>query len=110
MALGIRWSDTNTYLAADAIGRPIHPHTFSRYFAKLNQRLGLPAIRLHDVRHSYAVALRRAGVTTKVISRRLGHSDTLVTERVYQHVMEIDDVEAAEGTANLIARSIDSRF
>lgn len=105
MAVGLRWREADAHLVADQLGDPIHPNTFTRNFNHLIEKLELPAIRLHDVRHSYAVAARRAGVTTKVLSRRLGHSDTSVTQRVYDHVMEIDDLEAADLTARFLRQS-----
>ena len=37
-------------------GSPIHPKTISNRFLKLSAGAGLPRIRLHDVRHSYASA------------------------------------------------------
>jgi hypothetical protein len=36
---------------AHAGGRPVHPKTFYKRFRKLSTEAGLPAIRLHDVRH-----------------------------------------------------------
>lgn len=45
-----------------------------------------PAIAFHDLRHSYASALARAGVPLMVISAALGHSDTRMTQRHYAHL------------------------
>jgi integrase len=105
LTLGRGLNESDAFLVSDPLGRPLHPNTFTRYFKLLVKRLGLPSIRLHDVRHTYAVAARRAGITTKVISRRLGHSDITITQRIYDHVMEIDDVEAAETTARFVRGS-----
>jgi integrase len=41
-------------------------------FEQHAQAAGLPKIRLHDVRHSYATAALAAGVPAKVVSERLG--------------------------------------
>src|SRR5438132_7723156 len=35
-------------------GAPIDPRTFNRYFGQALVRAGLPSIRLHDARHTYA--------------------------------------------------------
>ena len=35
-------------------GSPIHPLRFTRWFEQHARRAGLPKIRLHDLRHSYA--------------------------------------------------------
>lgn len=55
-------------------GRPLHPDTISALFHKHCDAAGLPRIRLHDVRHSYATAALMAGVSPKIISERLGHA------------------------------------
>ena len=53
-------------------GKPIHTLRFTRWFEQHARRAGLPKIRLHDLRHSYASAALAAGVPAKVISERLG--------------------------------------
>jgi integrase len=40
---------------------------------------GLPKIRLHDVRHSYASAALAAGIPAKIVSERLGHANVQIT-------------------------------
>jgi integrase len=62
-------------------GRPPHPDTITRRFGKLVEAAGLPAIRLHDVRHSYATAGRDAKIDWKALSERIGHSDVAFTMR-----------------------------
>jgi integrase len=63
---------------------------------------GLPRIRLHDVRHSYATAALAAGVPPKVISQRLGHATIAITMDTYSHVIPSLDEQAAETVARLI--------
>jgi len=55
-------------------GSPIHPDLITDWFRRLARNAGLPAIRLRDVRHSYATAALAAGIPAKVISERLGHA------------------------------------
>jgi integrase len=55
-------------------GSAIHPQRFSQWFAQHVRRSGLPPIRLHDLRHSYATTVIRAGVPLKVVSQRIGHA------------------------------------
>ena len=43
----------------------------------------LPRSTLHDHRHTYAVTLRRRGVSDVYIARQLGHSDTVLVARNY---------------------------
>ena len=81
---------------------PINPGYVSRAFARLVRASGLPHIRLHDLRHTHATLALRAGVATKVVSERFGHSATAVTSDVYQHVLPDLDVDAAERVAELL--------
>ena len=76
-------------------GSPIHPKLMSAWFRKAARGSGLPPIRLHDVRHSYATAMIRAGVPVKVVSQRIGHSNPIMTMTIYQHVLPGDDAHAA---------------
>lgn len=62
----------------------------------------MPAIRLQDVRHSYAKAALKSGVPVKVLSQRLGHADIAITLRVYSHVLDGDDEAAADLAASFI--------
>lgn len=59
-------------------------------------RAGLPRVRPHDLRHTMATLLLRAGVGVKVVSERLGHSDIALTLRTYTHVLpDMQDGAAA---------------
>jgi integrase len=68
----------------------------------LAERAGLPHIRLHDVRHSYATAALRAGVNPKIVSQRLGHSSLAFTLTTYSHALPGFDREAADELAELL--------
>jgi integrase len=69
---------------------------------RLARAAGLPPIRLHDVRHSYATAALAAGVPAKVVSERLGHANIAITMDVYSHVIPGMDAQAANAMASLI--------
>jgi Phage integrase family len=81
-------------------GSPIHPQRISAWFLQHTRAAGLPRIRLHDVRHSYASAALAAGVPPKVISQRLGHAT--IAMDTYSHVIPGLDEQAAETVARLI--------
>jgi integrase len=83
-------------------GAPIHPRRFSDWFEQHARAAGLPAIRFHDVRHSYASAALRAGVPAKVVSERLGHANISITLDTYTHVLPEQDAQAARNVASLI--------
>jgi integrase len=54
-------------------GGPLHPERFSRTFTIEAARAGLPPIRLHDLRHTWATLVLSAGENPKVVQERLGH-------------------------------------
>jgi integrase len=80
-----------------------HPERFSRRFAgqvvqarEALEEERLPAIRLHDLRHTHATLLLADGVPVKVVSERLGHASATITLTVYQHVHPGMGREAAD--------------
>jgi integrase len=77
-------------------GRPLHPHVLSQTFNRLTDGADLPRIRMHDLRHTHATLLLKAGVPLKVVSERLGHSSPAFTMTVYQHVLPGMQRAAAE--------------
>ena len=83
-------------------GTPTHPDAFSQTFDRAVVRLGLPVISLHDLRHTHATLLLRAGVPVKVVSERLGHANPAFTMTVYQHVIPGMQEEAASLFSDLI--------
>ena len=90
--LVFRWED----------GRPLHPDLISRTFKRLAGKVGLPAITVHGLRHSYALAAPEAGVAMKVVSDRLGHSTISTTSDIYSLVRTEVDQAAADKVAALI--------
>jgi len=102
LLMGSGWQNTLGLISTEADGTPIHPQVMSRRFRAIVAAAGLPAIRFHDVRHTYATAALAAGVPVKVLSSRLGHADVSVTLRIYAHVLPGDD----EAAAALVAAQI----
>jgi len=84
-------------------GELIHPDSFSQIFDRKVASLPVPPISLHDLRHTHATLLLRAGVPVKVVSERLGHASAAFTMTVYQHVLPGMQSEAAELFAQLLA-------
>ena len=54
---------------------------------RLIRKLDLPKLSAHDLRHTHATLLLRAGVNPKVASERLGHADVRITLQIYSHVL-----------------------
>lgn len=83
-------------------GTPLHPGAVSARFRQLVAASGLPRIRLHDLRHTYATLALQAGVHPKIVSERLGHSTIALTLDVYSHALPTLQKEAADKIADLI--------
>lgn len=86
-------------------GTQLRPGGVSEHFGTVLSRLGLPPVRLHDLRHGAATMLLAAGQPPKVISETLGHSTVAFTMDVYTEVAE----ELAEAAALAIAAFISRR-
>ena len=86
LALGPTWIDTGL-IAINADGSPIRPETYSKAFRRHCTTAGVPAIRLHDTRHTAATRMLDSGTTVSATAKWLGH-DPALTLRVYGHVYE----------------------
>lgn len=59
-----------------------------------HDKLGIKKITFHGLRHTHASYLLYKNVSIYVISKRLGHSDVGITQRVYTHV--IDELQSEQ--------------
>ena len=65
-----------------------------RIFAPAADRAGLTGLRLHDLRHAFAVNALRAGWNLHDVSRCLGHSSVAFTADLYlPRVPQIDSAK-----------------
>jgi integrase len=99
---GESWSGDGDFVFTNEVGEPVHPSALSRLFVSSARRAGLPTIRLHDLRHTYATVALAAGVHPKIVSERLGHATIAVTLDLYSHVTPAIDAEAAALVASKI--------
>ncbi len=93
---GTDWCTDIDLVFRDEFGRVLNPDWFSRRFTRLMPDAGLPKIRPHDLRHSYATLAVKAGVHPKIISERLGHATINVTLDLYSHVSPAIERDVAE--------------
>ena len=94
--------DDLVFVKAD--GTSMHPDIFSQLFDRTVAKIDVPDISLHDLRHTHATLLLKAGVNVKVVSERLGHSNVAFTMNVYQHVLPGMQAAAAD-TFSLLLRN-----
>jgi integrase len=72
-------------------GSPWSPNDATKAFIRLRKAVGLPEVRLHDLRHFSATRLLAAGVPVRTVSGRLGHATASTTLSVYAHFVEQSD-------------------
>ena len=86
------------YICCSSYGRPQSAAYVFQEFKRLLKESGLPDIRFHDLRHTYATLLMKDDIDVKAISNSLGHAKTLITVDVYGDKQEIisdcvDDIQ-----------------
>jgi integrase len=86
VALGPAWIGTGL-IAINEDGSPVRPETYSKLFHRHCTAAAVPAIRLHDTRHTGATRMLDSGTTVSAAAKWLGH-DPAMTLRVYGHVYE----------------------
>jgi len=64
------------------------PNTFNTAFSRMLRDAGVPPMRLHDLRHTFASMALDAGVDLKTVSSALGHSTISTTADIYVHVTD----------------------
>lgn len=79
--------------------------TIAKVWVRLRKKAGLPQLRLHDLRHSYASFLVNSGRSLYEVQKVLGHSDSKVTER-YAHLSTKTLQDAADSASAIIQRAM----
>ena len=65
--------------------KPTEPRTFRSYYQKLIKKLGLPNLKFHGLRHSFATRCIESRCDYKTVSVILGHSNISTTLNLYVH-------------------------
>ena len=76
-------------------GRPYHGSKLTTLLYPILDRLGLPRVTCHDLRHSAATVLYSEGIPLESIADMLGHSTVRVTQDLYRHRVPEMQREAA---------------
>lgn len=75
---------------------PLNPGTAYRQLKKVLQETGLPKLRFHDLRHTFATHALASGVDAKTLSGILGHTKASFTLDTYTHTTGDMQKRAAE--------------
>jgi len=87
-----------------ANGQRIDPRNFTQYFERLLRQAGLPRIRFHDGRHTFATLMLELGEAPKTVQTMLGHTKISTTLDLYTHV-SLDLEKKAAAKLNAVLRS-----
>ena len=78
----------NDLVFTDELGNRITPQALYRAFKIIVTESGMPMVRFHDLRHSYAVISLKSGDDVKTVQENLGHATAAFTLDTYGHVTE----------------------
>ncbi|MGB3409944.1 MAG: tyrosine-type recombinase/integrase [Microthrixaceae bacterium] len=96
--------DELVFVKAD--GSWVHPHSFSQVLDGKVAKLDVPKISLHDLRHTHATLLLKAGVNVKIVSERLGHANVAFTMAIHLHFLPGMQAAAAATFSDLLGGDV----
>jgi integrase len=76
--------DRDLVFAHPQTGRPLDRSKVSKRFKAACRQAGVPPIRFHDLRHTFATRLAATGQPLRALQEFLGHADAKTTQ-IYAH-------------------------
>ena len=97
----------NPYLFPSAkTGCMYYPDSVVLLHRRVLKRAGLPHIRFHDLRHTFATMALQNGVDVKTVSSMLGHYSAGFTLDTYAHVTTDAQLKAAQTMGSILSRAV----
>ena len=93
----------DTYVFPSPNGCPISPDSVNNMLKRVLERAGIPKVRFHDLRHTFATIALQNGVDIKTVSGMLGHFSAGFTLDTYAHVTTAAQKEAAQTMGNVLS-------
>ncbi|OUN20958.1 site-specific integrase [Pseudoflavonifractor sp. An85] len=87
-------------------GGPISPDSVLHMLHRVLKRAGLPKVRFHDLRHTFATLALQNGVDVKSVSGMLGHFSAGFTLDTYAHITSAAQRQAAQTMGSVLAGTI----
>ena len=82
------------------------PDSVLHMLQRVLKRAGLPRIRFHDLRHTFATMALQNGVDVKTVSSMLGHYSAGFTLDTYAHVTTDAQLKAAQTMGSILSRAV----
>ena len=80
------WRETGLVFTS-LCGGPMEPHQANVELTRALRSLGLPHVRVHDLRHTAATVMLEGGIHPKIVQEMLGHKTIVTTLDTYSHVL-----------------------
>ena len=103
-AAGERWQGERFVFTGET-GKPLFASTVQHAMKRECERLSLPPVTPHGLRHLHASLLLGEGVPVTAVSARLGHANPNVTMQIYAHALSGQDGQAAQAIGRVLAES-----
>ena len=87
-------------------GGPISPDSVLHMLHRVLKRAGLPKVRFHDLRHTFATLALQNGVDVKTVSGMLGHFSAGFTLDTYAHITSAAQRQAAQTMGSVLAETL----
>ena len=91
----------DAYVFPSPNGGPISPDSVNNMLKRVLARAGIPKVRFHDLRHTFATIALQNSVDIKTVSGMLGHFSAGFTLDTYAHVTTSAQKEAAATMGNI---------
>ena len=98
--------DGSPWVFPSPTGGPISPDSVLHMLHRVLKRAGLPRVRFHDLRHTFATLALQSGVDVKTVSGILGHFSAGFTLDTYAHVTTASQRQAAKTMGSLLSGSL----
>lgn len=80
----------------------INQRIFMNQYHQFLKKYGIPDVRFHDLRHTFATLLLEAEESPKVIQELLGHSSISTTMDIYAHVTKQGKIKAVDKLEQIV--------
>lgn len=80
-----RMPNADDFIIYNTVGGVMDPDHLSSYWGDVLDGLGLPHVRFHDIRHTFATRAIEQGIDVATVSGLLGHADVTTTTHYYVH-------------------------
>ncbi len=76
------------FVLSNKYKKPIDPRTIQEFFKRMQIKAGIGHYKFHALRHTFASKAIRTGISDKVTSKILGHSNVSTTLNIYAHISD----------------------